>query len=185
MALKLFAAFLLPAAFAAGSVWAADHDGFRSLGDIEAALDPLEIIADYDGVRVSIDLTIAFAFDSDELLPEAQPQIEALGTALSGERLGVYRFKLIGHTDGVGGAAYNQRLSERRAARVKQALVKDYGVQPDRLIAEGKGFSQPKPGLPPDAAQHRRVEVQTVREAPDSSPDEQATDELGGIKVDG
>jgi OOP family OmpA-OmpF porin len=47
-----------------------------------------------------------------------------------------------GHTDSVGTDAYNQKLSERRAAAVKDYLVKK-GVAANRLEAIGKGEANP------------------------------------------
>ncbi|MCC6824495.1 MAG: OmpA family protein [Acidobacteria bacterium] len=47
-----------------------------------------------------------------------------------------------GHTDNVGGAAYNQKLSEDRAASVKEVLVK-YGVRPEALQTRGYGMNKP------------------------------------------
>lgn len=45
---------------------------------------------------------------------------------------------MTGHTDTVGGVAYNQRLSERRARAVEDALVAD-GVPKDTIAARGVG----------------------------------------------
>ena len=42
-----------------------------------------------------------------------------------------------GHTDNIGTADYNQDLSERRAAAVRQALVAQFGVPANRLTAKG------------------------------------------------
>jgi len=150
---------IIPAALAAGMAFAQTDSGIRSLAEIEAELDPLEFIENHDGVRRSMDLSIEFAFNSADLLPEGQRQVEILGRAFNGERLSRYRFRIIGHTDAVGAAEYNQRLSEQRAERVRQTLIDDYGVDPDRLIAEGKGETQPIDRLPQDAAEHRRVEI--------------------------
>jgi outer membrane protein OmpA-like peptidoglycan-associated protein len=178
-------AWLMPVALASGSMLGSEND-FRSLSDIEAALDPLEFAADYDGVRVSIDLTIHFDFDSARIKPESKAQLDALGQALTGERLGACRFKVIGHTDGVGSAAYNQLLSERRANAVITALINQYGVNPEQLVSQGKGYSQPKPGLASDAPRHRRVEVQTIRCQDQREPGTDDQDDgLGGIRVDG
>lgn len=44
-----------------------------------------------------------------------------------------------GYCDFKGDSVYNKRLSERRAARVKQELVKVWGINPDRIIANGNG----------------------------------------------
>jgi len=48
-----------------------------------------------------------------------------------------------GHTDNVGGKAYNQKLSERRAASVRTYLVEKYGIAPERLSSKGYGFTKP------------------------------------------
>jgi len=48
-----------------------------------------------------------------------------------------------GHTDNVGGKAMNDKLSLRRAESVKNYLVKDFGIDPERLQAKGYGFSKP------------------------------------------
>ena len=47
-----------------------------------------------------------------------------------------------GHTDFLGSDAYNQRLSERRAATVKGYLVSK-GIDTSRVYTEGKGETQP------------------------------------------
>ena len=53
----------------------------------------------------------------------------------------------VGHADRIGSAAYNQKLSEKRAASVKDYLVKK-GIPANRVYTEGKGSKQPvtKPG---------------------------------------
>ena len=48
-----------------------------------------------------------------------------------------------GHTDSVGNAAYNQKLSERRAAAVRDTLVNQYGVEANRVNAVGYGKDRP------------------------------------------
>lgn len=48
---------------------------------------------------------------------------------------------VVGHTDSSGSAAYNQGLSERRAADVRQELVRQ-GVKADKIISESKGETQ-------------------------------------------
>jgi OOP family OmpA-OmpF porin len=52
-------------------------------------------------------------------------------------------FVLSGHTDSTGPETYNQGLSERRAASVKNWLV-DNGVAGSRLQTKGYGETQPK-----------------------------------------
>ena len=70
------------------------------------------------------------------------------------------RIRVDGHTDSDGAAAYNQGLSERRAAAVRERLVAA-GIDADRL--EIKGFGESNPVAPNDSAankrRNRRVEL--------------------------
>ena len=47
--------------------------------------------------------------------------------------------QIVGHTDNKGEEKYNQTLSEKRAAAVKQLLVEEFGIREDRLQFMGKG----------------------------------------------
>lgn len=69
------------------------------------------------------------------------------------------RFSVEGHTDGDGGAALNQRLSEARAKAVMDRMVA-MGISPGRLRFLGHGQGQPvAPNTTPEGkAQNRRVE---------------------------
>jgi len=68
---------------------------------------------------------------------------------------------VIGHTDNVGNAEYNQRLSEARARSVA-AYLSSQGVLPARLLVAGRGESQPiaSNATPEGRAQNRRVTIQ-------------------------
>ncbi|MFZ3208887.1 MAG: OmpA family protein [Geobacteraceae bacterium] len=48
-----------------------------------------------------------------------------------------------GHTDNVGGHDYNMKLSEQRAASVRNYLNKNYGIAPERLSLKGYGLTKP------------------------------------------
>jgi outer membrane protein OmpA-like peptidoglycan-associated protein len=65
-----------------------------------------------------------------------------------------------GHTDNVGGDAYNQTLSEARARAVMDWLVK-HGVAAGRLTAKGYGKTRPVAdnGSDEGRAKNRRVEI--------------------------
>ena len=52
---------------------------------------------------------------------------------------------ITGHTDRLGAQGYNQKLSEKRAAAVKDYLV-GKGVEANRVYTEGKGKKQPVTG---------------------------------------
>jgi outer membrane protein OmpA-like peptidoglycan-associated protein len=68
---------------------------------------------------------------------------------------------VIGHTDSVGSASYNQRLSENRARSVAEYLS-GQGILPARLLIAGMGESQPiaSNSTPEGRAQNRRVTIQ-------------------------
>ncbi|HEX2779351.1 MAG TPA: OmpA family protein [Gemmatimonadaceae bacterium] len=71
-----------------------------------------------------------------------------------------YNISVEGHTDASGSDAYNQDLSERRAASVREALVAG-GVAASRISSKGFGESQPVASndTPSGRQQNRRVEV--------------------------
>jgi len=74
--------------------------------------------------------------------------------------------EVIGHTDSIADDAYNLDLSNRRAATVKNWLVRN-GISADRITTRGMGESQPIADNETEAgrAQNRRVEIHyTVRE---------------------
>jgi len=70
------------------------------------------------------------------------------------------RIKIVGHTDSDGADAANLDLSKRRAASVKNELVKAFGIAASRLESDGKGESQPVApnDTPLNKAMNRRVE---------------------------
>ena len=119
--------------------------------------------APQDEVIVLSDLgEVLFAFDSAKLTPAAMATLDTVVEKLKGSD--VVGIKVNGHTDSTGTDAYNQGLSERRAASVVDYLVSQ-GVAPDKLSSEGFGESKPvadnssKEGR----AENRRVEIMVDR----------------------
>ena len=51
------------------------------------------------------------------------------------------KLNIVGYTDQVGNAGYNEKLSKKRADAVKQLLV-EMGVDTSRLVSEGKGIDK-------------------------------------------
>lgn len=97
-------------------------------------------------------------FDTGDyvLKPQSGPALETVRALLAAQpRL---RLDIVGHTDSSGDAASNQRLSERRAQSVRDALIAQ-GVAGDRLSARGMGSSQPiaSNGTADGRTQNRRV----------------------------
>lgn len=79
-----------------------------------------------------------FEFDSSEPLPEDRFQLKALADCLRPTLVDGVSISLYGRADPRGTAAYNQRLAERRAIRVKQLLV-EMGIPEDRIVTRSTG----------------------------------------------
>lgn len=114
--------------------------------------------------RPEVSLQIRFGFDSAALTPQAIAVLDNLGRAMNSPVLALYRFRLVGHTDGVGEAEYNQRLSERRAAAARDYLMQRWGIDAARLVAEGRGLRELADKADPASAANRRVQV--INEGP-------------------
>ncbi len=106
----------------------------------------------------AISLAIQFDLNSDRVQPASLQTLAELAVAMKSPELSKLRFRLEGHTDGTGQAAYNRKLSALRADAVKRVLVIN-DVAPDRLIAEGKGSSELANPANPGAAENRRVRI--------------------------
>ena len=95
------------------------------------------------------------------LKPDAQAKLADLVDKTKGVNLEV--IIAVGHTDTVGSAAYNQKLSIARAESVKKFLTSK-GIETNRVYTEGKGFSQPVADnkTAEGRSKNRRVEVEVV-----------------------
>ena len=102
-----------------------------------------------------------FDFDKAVLKPAGKAKLDDLVGKVKGINLEVVI--AVGHTDSVGAAGYNQKLSVKRAEAVKAYLVSK-GIEKNRVYTEGKGLTQPvadnktKEGR----SKNRRVEVEVV-----------------------
>jgi outer membrane protein OmpA-like peptidoglycan-associated protein len=109
--------------------------------------------------RIDIN-AIEFKLDSIELADsQSEEQVRLLAEALNDSRLAQAIVSLVGHASADGDDAHNQDLSQRRAEAIRTILIKTYEISPSRLLASGKGESDPLSGLPPDSPKNRRVEV--------------------------
>jgi OmpA-OmpF porin, OOP family len=90
---------------------------------------------------------------------ESKDDLQSVGELLTAQP--ALRLEIQGHTDNVGGADANRRLSEARAASVKQYLVSSFSVAGDRLMTSGFGDTKPLGDNATEAgrAQNRRVEL--------------------------
>ena len=102
-------------------------------------------------------LLIKFETNATTLTPEAKRELDVVGQALNTKQLGDFKFVIEGHADPRGSSAGNLKLSEGRAAAVRQYLVQVQGVREDRLKAMGKGDAEPLNTRNPAAPENRRV----------------------------
>jgi outer membrane protein OmpA-like peptidoglycan-associated protein len=164
--------FMLVCAIAVGLVASPPASGQEpSTEDVVKALVPTKKLRGPRGLTIqgedkppSIDLHIPFEYNSDKLTTEAMLTLKRLGAALKDTRLGGYRFKIAGHTDAKGSAEYNQKLSERRAAAVRNYLVFQYDLDPDHIETVGFGKSQLLDPSKPEDSINRRVQVINIGE---------------------
>ena len=111
------------------------------LGNIRVAAGGREL---YDVLEAEGRVTtqgILFDTGSDRIRPESTPTLEQMGNML--ESHSDLRIQIVGHTDGVGDDASNQRLSERRAASVRRYLIDTHGIDGSRLEHRGMGEAEP------------------------------------------
>lgn len=101
--------------------------------------------------------TIYFDVNSARIKPESWATLKESAEAVKANN---GNFLIVGHTDSDGDDDANLKLSQSRAASVKNALVKEFGIPASRLITDGKGESQPvtSNNTISGKAQNRRVE---------------------------
>lgn len=108
-------------------------------------------------------LGVHFEFDESDLLPAARRTLDAVGATLANNP--GLRIVIGGFTDAIGTEAYNQALSERRAASVRAYLVDAFDIDPARLTARGFGENDPiaSNANPTGRTLNRRVEFRVIQ----------------------
>jgi outer membrane protein OmpA-like peptidoglycan-associated protein len=111
-----------------------------------------------EGVLVTFDSGLLFAFDSDVIQGNARANLTELAQSL--KKYPESDVLIVGHTDSQGSDSYNQGLSQRRAQSAVSFLTSQ-GVAYTRLQPSGRGETEPVASNDTDAgrAQNRRVEV--------------------------
>ena len=126
---------------------------------------PVVVPVPVPAVPVSEKVTFAadafFEFDKAVLKPEGKAKLDDLVSKMGAINLEV--IIAVGHTDSVGGDAYNQKLSVRRSEAVK-AYLTSKGVEKNRVYTEGKGEKQPVADnkTREGRSKNRRVEIEVV-----------------------
>ncbi len=99
---------------------------------------------------------IQFEFNSSALTADSESGIGMLTVFL--RRNPELKIELAGHTDDVGSASYNQKLSADRAEVVRKALIAN-GIDEYRLTA--KGYGAARPVAPNDTEENRALNRRT------------------------
>ncbi|MFZ5709263.1 MAG: OmpA family protein [Pseudomonadota bacterium] len=118
----------------------------------------IRIVNEGDQLRVIMPEGILFATGSAAVQGSVQNDLYAVADSLN--RFPNSRIEVVGHTDNVGAAAFNQDLSNRRASAVA-AILQNGGVSGARIVAYGRGEDVPVASnlTPEGRQQNRRVEI--------------------------
>lgn len=117
-------------------------------------------------IRIELAADVLFDFDKSTIKPEAASALHTVAEIINDKGKG-RSVRIDGHTDSKGGDAYNQKLSERRAASVKQWLAEMEGLNAAKMSTQGFGAKRPvAPNVKPDGSddpegrqKNRRVEI--------------------------
>ncbi len=114
-----------------------------------------------ENLKITMNSEVSFDFNSAALKPAFRPTLDKVADILM--RYPRTTIRIIGHTDNIGSAAYNQMLSERRARSVADYLIAR-GVDARRIITEGRGEMEPRASNATEAGRqlNRRVEMLIV-----------------------
>lgn len=104
---------------------------------------PAPAVVKPTGEKITVAADALFDFDKAVLRPEGKAKLDELVGKAQAIKLEV--ILAVGHTDRLGSDSYNQKLSEKRAAAVKEYLVAK-GIEANRVYTEGKGEKQPVTG---------------------------------------
>ncbi|HOQ72630.1 MAG TPA: OmpA family protein [Smithellaceae bacterium] len=104
-------------------------------------------------------LEVLFDFNKDTIKKNYTKDIDHMAGVM--KEHSDLKLTIEGHTDNVGNAAYNKKLSQKRAEAVKNYMVKKGGIDAGRLNAVGYGQEKPVASNKTKAgrAKNRRVEA--------------------------
>jgi len=146
--------------------FAVDANGCNLDSDKDGVLDPADkcpntpegFKVDQDGCPLKATLHLNFSTDSANVDAEGTAKVNSFASFL--KESPAYKATIVGHTDSTGSAAYNKKLSEKRANKVKSMLI-EQGVEESRLTASGEGEAMPVASnkTKEGRAENRRIEV--------------------------
>jgi outer membrane protein OmpA-like peptidoglycan-associated protein len=125
--------------------------------EIAKEMGDVDVIREGEAIVIRFKEKVLFAYDRSDLSVDAKGSLDKLRTTLL--KYPETNITVIGHTDSKGTEKYNQTLSENRANSVT-TYIRENGVENSRLIAIGKGETDPISTNNTDegSASNRRVE---------------------------
>jgi OmpA-OmpF porin, OOP family len=117
-----------------------DRDGIADYQD-QCPESATGALIDKSGCAVQVSQNIQFQLNSAELPENSIGKVEEIATFL--KRYDQTIAIIEGHSDSSGEQQYNEKLSNLRAAQVKQILVSQFGIDPKRIKTEAYGESKP------------------------------------------
>jgi len=148
-----------------GKVKGGALDGVASLDDLIGL--PANVLVNK---KTMLPSDLLFDFNSAVLRESAKVGLMKLGLLIDrNPRLYCW---IEGHSDLVGGDEFNLDLSRRRAAAVREYLVKALRMDGDKILTRGKGKLEPlvKRGSADEQAPNRRVEIRMRKTPPPPEP---------------
>lgn len=130
--------------------------------ELKAAVgDTAEVQEDEGMVLLRLSSEMAFEVGRAELSADSASHLETGARVLASYSLSL--LEISGHTDSTGSTAINQRLSGQRARSVADVLQAQ-GVDPARMVVEGRSDTQPLADNASDEGRrkNRRVEIRIV-----------------------
>jgi outer membrane protein OmpA-like peptidoglycan-associated protein len=133
------------------------HKMDKQAEEMKKVLGDAEVRRVGEGIVIDFKEKILFGFDRSDLGANAATNLDKLINVLN--KYPDTDIKILGHTDNKGTDAYNQGLSERRAASVSSYL-KDHGISSSRVSTKGMGENDPIASNDTEEgrSQNRRVE---------------------------
>lgn len=119
---------------------------------------PIGFKVDTDGCPLKATLHLNFSSDSSKVDAEGTAKVAEFADFLKVSP--AYKATIVGHADSTASDKYNQKLSERRAEKVKAMLI-EQGIAAERLTSSGEGEKMPvaSNATKEGRAENRRIEV--------------------------
>ena len=119
-------------------------------------------LVDANGCFKELDLSVNFKTNSNDVDAASMERIRKFADFLKSAP--IYNVTIVGYTDSRGSASYNQKLSQKRAQKVRDLLIQE-GVNPSVVSAVGKGEENPVASndTQEGRAKNRRIEAELER----------------------